>query len=152
MVDLLARSVICGLLLAACSETVSPDAAPPDESSQFAAHRPITRTDVALDASLADLCAMRSAFEVDPTREDDSPWLAALATCVTSGPLQGRSLELVAHTSVHRDSPYARRVGESRADSLRARLIEFGMSADEVRSSAAVAGDERSVEVRIAAR
>lgn len=144
-----ACTLLCGLLLAGCSESA---ARGPDTDGPPPMHRSITSTDVALDAGLADLCAVRSSFEVDPTREEPNPWLAAIASCIRTGPLQGRSLELVAHTSVHHDSAYARRVGESRADSLRVRLIENGMSADEVRSSAAVVGDERSVEVRIAAR
>lgn len=151
MPRLVLRPLLLGILLTGCSATASPVPASPDPPT---ARRPLTSTDVALDAPLADLCAVRSSFEVDPTRVDDdqSPWLTALASCITTGPLRGRSLELIAHTSVHRDSPYARRLGESRADSLRARLIENGVDADEVRSSAAVAGDERSVEVRIAPR
>lgn len=151
----LVRTILCGFLLIGCTETVSPDSAPPDDDAALAdetPQRPTTVTDVALDAGLADLCAVRSTFEFDPTRDEHDPQLAALASCVTSGPLQGRSIELIAHTSVHHDSAYARRLGESRADSLRALLIENGVSASEVRSSAAVAGDERSVEVRIAPR
>lgn len=150
-----ARTLICGLLLTGCAETTSPDAAPPDDEAEVAEMAPArspSTTDVALDASLADLCAVRSSFEVDTTRSDASPWLATLASCVTEGPLKGRSLELIAHTSVHHDSASARRRGESRAESLRAVLIENGVSEDVVRSSAAVSGDERSVEVRIAPR
>lgn len=156
------NALIFGLLLATgCSETISPDTASPDDDDDEVAlagepanDRPLTVTDVALDAAVADLCSVRSAFEFDPTREDDTAktQLSALASCVTSGPLQGRSIELIAHTSAHRDSAYARRRGESRAESLRALLIENGVPQDGVRSSAAVAGDERSVEVRIAPR
>jgi outer membrane protein OmpA-like peptidoglycan-associated protein len=152
----LARALLLGILLTGCTET---DSAATEHDSTVETvtptRRPLTVTDVDLDAAVADLCVVRSSFEVDPTRIDDheqSPWLAALASCITTGPLQGRSLELVAHTSIHHDSPYARRLGESRADSLRARLIENGVDASEVRSSAAVVGDERSVVVRIAAR
>lgn len=151
----LVRALSLGILLTGCSAT--DEAADAADAAAMAPtnQRPLAVTEVALDAAVADLCVVRSSFEVDPTRIDhreQSPWLAALASCITTGPLQGRSLELVAHTSVHHDSPYASRLGESRADSLRARLIENGVDADEVRSSAAVAGDERSVEIRIAAR
>lgn len=155
----LVRALFLGILLTGCTES---DSAAPEHDSTVSTvetvtptKRPLTVTDVALDAAVAELCVVRSSFEVDPTRIDDheqSPWLAALASCITTGPLQGRSLELVAHTSIHHDSPYASRLGESRADSLRARLIENGVDASEVRSSAAVSGDERSVVVRIAAR
>lgn len=156
-------AVLCGLALAAgCTETVSPDHAPPDvddgDSSALSAEprhaRASNVTDVALDAAVADLCAMRSTFALDPNHDDkvaeDS--LQALASCVTAGPLQGRSLELVAHTSARRDSADARRRGESRAEALRALLIENGVPATEIRGGAAVAGDEQSVEVRIAPR
>jgi hypothetical protein len=122
----LARALLLGILLTGCTET---DSAATEHDSTVETvtptRRPLTVTDVDLDAAVADLCVVRSSFEVDPTRIDDheqSPWLAALASCITTGPLQGRSLELVAHTSIHHDSPYARRLGESRADSLRARL------------------------------
>jgi outer membrane protein OmpA-like peptidoglycan-associated protein len=150
-------ALFCGLLLATgCTETVSPDHADDDAAeagmaAELANERPFTITDVALDAALADLCAVRSTFEVDPTRDEAraDPSVAALASCITSGPLQGRSLELIAHTSAHHDSKYDRRRGESRAESLRNLLIENGVSQDDVRSSAAVAGDERSVEVRV---
>lgn len=154
------HALFCGLLLAtACSETVNPDhasddAAEAEMAAQLANDRPYTVSDVALDAALADLCSVRSSIEIDPTHEDPTSktWLAALASCVTSGPLQGRSLELIAHTSAHHDSRYARRLGESRAESLRAMLVENGVPQSEIRSSAAVAGDERSIEVRVVPR
>jgi peptidoglycan-associated lipoprotein len=155
------HALFCGLLLAtACSETVSPDQGAADDAAEAesaAEHdheRSYTVTDVALDAALADLCAVRSSFEIDPTRAEAAhdTSIAALATCFTSGPLQGRSVELIAHTSASHDSKYARRLGESRADSLRDMLVENGLSASDIRSSAAVAGDERSIEVRVAPR
>lgn len=164
MTTLLSRShaLLCGaLLLCGCSETVSPDHAPADDGDDAAAMaaeqpraRPPAVTDVALDAALADLCSVRSTFELDPTASDaaSDTQLAALATCVTQGPLQGRSIELIAHTSAQHDSRDARRRGESRAESVAALLIENGVPRDDIRSSAAVAGDERSVEVRIAPR
>lgn len=86
--------------------------------------RSLTVSGVYLDADLASACNIttpKAFFEFDSadlnTPANDT--LRDVATCLTTGPLSGRTIELVGHTDPRGTDEYNRQLGKSRAESVR---------------------------------
>jgi outer membrane protein OmpA-like peptidoglycan-associated protein len=125
-------------------DTAEPEPAQPISRTPAVAPPP-TVTHVSLDPGVAALCniaSTRSYFESDSTEPVDSPVdaIRELVACITSGPLQGRRLDLVGYTDPRGAD---RDLGTSRAESVRKAMLAHGAPADAVitrAESEAVAG------------
>jgi len=123
-------TLILGLLLApACARSNADNnrSEDPGQATQPADNnngaRRMTMSGVYLDPELARICgvaAPRAFFEFDSTMVEgaDNSGLTALATCVTTGPLKDRKLELVGHADPRGTDEYNKQLGKSRADSV----------------------------------
>lgn len=153
-----ACAFILGLALAAgCSATDPITELPVDETelldaAELGRQRPVSITDVRVDAALAALCAMKSSFEVDESRDRSGDVsFAEIAVCFNDGALQGRSLELFAYASPEEDT-FTRHHGDTRIDSVRMHLIAHGFKADDITVHAEGAFDEHEVGIRVQPR
>ena len=170
-------ALILGLSLAAgCSkssrDTASPDAgangaAPEAEtaSEATASQRPMRVTGVYLDPALTAVCELddrNELLEFDAEAEDRmvERTLAAVATCVKTGPLKGRRLELVGHSTG--DDEFREAFGKTRAETVRSVLVDDGVPAGDLVTHATDAEDDpdaaaewpsqRRVDIRVATR
>lgn len=94
---------------------------------------PLTVTGIFLDAELVAACDIslppKAYFQFDSADldlESNRP-LSDVATCVTTGPLRGRKLELVGHTDPRGSDEYNKQLGRSRAESVRDFLLGQGL-------------------------
>ncbi len=139
-------TLILGLaLMPACART-SADKGPVEEPSSPAAvsttpastsTRSMTMSGVYLDPEIAKACGMaapKAFFEFDSTVVEgaDNSGLTALATCMSTGPLKDRKLELVGHADPRGTDEYNKQLGKSRADSVLDFLTTEGIPADRV--------------------
>jgi outer membrane protein OmpA-like peptidoglycan-associated protein len=125
--------VLGAALVTGCSKTALDTVEP--ESTQAnvqkpAAPPPPTVTGVYLDPGVAALCNMATAgayVESDSAEPADSRLdsMRGLVECITSGPLQGRRLDLVGYTD-----PGGREPGSSRVESVREALLAHGAPPD----------------------
>jgi outer membrane protein OmpA-like peptidoglycan-associated protein len=135
-----------GLALAVGCTRTSADTAKPGPAEEperaGAQQRPLTVSSVTLDPTLASECGItgqQAFFEFDSAQVEtaDSGVLAQLATCVTSGPLQGQRLELVGHADPRGPDEYNAKLGRSRAQSVAEFLVGRGV----MNSNIAVSSD-----------
>jgi peptidoglycan-associated lipoprotein len=104
-----------------------------DREAQAGDELPLTVTGVFLDEELVSMCEIRlppkAYFEFDSADLDleSNRTLSDVATCVTTGPLRGRKLELVGHTDPRGTDTYNKQLGRSRAESVRDFLLGQGL-------------------------
>ena len=72
------------------------------------------------------------AFDSANVRAKDRQILDKLRTCFTSGPLRGRTMQLVGHADPRGADDYNMALGGRRADSVKQVIIGRGMPADKV--------------------
>lgn len=150
-------------LAAACAST--PDRAPPQRADDVAAAPasepapatparatpPLTRISVDLDPGLTTACGIApppaAFFEFDSATldEETNRHLGELATCLASGPLAGRKIEVIGHTDPRGEDEYNRQLGRSRAESVedylhkqgvdQANIVTRSMGAEEAQGS-----------------
>ena len=127
--------VLGASLVAGCHKTAT-DTAPPEptttSSPRPAAAPPATVTGVYLDPGVAALCDLDSSnsyVESDSAAPADSRLepMRELVACITSGPLQGRRLDLVGYVD-----PQGGDAGPARVQSVREALLAQGAPADAV--------------------
>ena len=138
-------ALLLGLaLVPACAGSRADDTRPVEEPSQpdaqpaSASTRSATMSGVYLDPELARLCGIASAsptafFEFDSAKIEsaDNSGLLAVATCVSTGPLKGRQIQLVGHTDPRGTADHNTQLGQTRADSVMQFLAnEGGVPAD----------------------
>lgn len=143
-------------------DTAEPE--PPQTTvHKSAARPPPTVTHVYLDPGVAALCNVASApssFEADSAEPADSRLgiVRELVECITSGPLQGRRLDLVGYADPRGTE---RNAGRSRVESVREALLAHGAPSDALitrveNESGAVPADDwtfgRRVEILLAPR
>jgi peptidoglycan-associated lipoprotein len=75
------------------------------------------------------------AFDSAYVRPNDRVVLAKLAECFASGPLKGRTMQLVGHADPRGDDSYNWALGGSRADSVKKFVVSDGLSASKVSTS-----------------
>jgi peptidoglycan-associated lipoprotein len=76
-------------------------------------------------------------FEYDSAAigEQDRAVLAAIAKCLSEGPLKGRGLALTGRADPRGEPEYNMSLGESRADSVSRYLHDLGVQADRLRAT-----------------
>ncbi len=164
-------ALILGLSLAAGCSKSSPDTAAPEpddaaEPGVTAAARPMRVTGVHLDPALVAVCELEAGdalveFDRDARSEEVDQVLTAVATCVKTGPLQGRRLEIVGHAAPRGDE-YRSTYGKSRADTIRGCLLADGVKDEDLVTHPTDPEDdleaasewptERRVDIRVATR
>lgn len=132
-------------VLGGCGKS-SPDTATPAPAGEVGApttsRRPLTITGISLDPNLASGCGITGAeafFEFDSAQVDaaDTGVLAQLATCLASGPMQGRRIEVVGHADPRGSDEYNAKLGRSRAHSVQEFLVGRGMQSGAIVVSSA---------------
>ncbi len=137
-------SLLLGLaLVSACAGSKADDTRPVEEPSQPGAQpaaepaatdtHSVSMSGVYLDPELARLCGITSAsptafFEFDSAKVDstDNSGLLAVATCVATGPLKGRQIQVVGYTDPRGTDDHNTQLGKSRADSVMQYLVNKG--------------------------
>lgn len=141
---------VLGLALVGCgkssADTVKP--VPVHEATEPPAVtvRPLTVSSINLDPNLASGCGITGVetfFEYDSAAVEarDSGVLAQLTTCLTSGPLQGRHIEIVGHADPRGPDEYNAKLGRSRAQAVQDFMIDRGLSASIIKVSTAGEAD-----------
>lgn len=166
-------ALILGLSLTVGCSKSSPDTAAPDDGGEDervrataqAERTPMQVTGVYVDPALMAVCELDAREELVPfDREahgaEVSALLSAVATCVKTGPLQGRRIELVGHAG--RGDEYRQRFGSTRAEAIRGVLVADGLKSDDIVTHAMTPEDdadaaeawpsERRVDLRVATR
>lgn len=92
----------------------------------------MTTTGVYVDPSLASLCGIaqpRVFFTYDSASvaSNDMSTLQSLVQCASSGPLKGKSLDIVGRADPRGDDEYNKQLGQSRADAVAAALSSRGV-------------------------
>lgn len=128
--------LVLGLALAGCGRSSPDTVAPVDERPEppQVTRRALSVSGINLDPGLASGCGITGVdtfFEYDSAQVEaaDSGVLARLATCLTSGPLQGKHIEIVGHADPRGPDEYNAKLGRSRAQSVQDFLIDRGLSA-----------------------
>ena len=95
-----------------------------------------------LSDELRKLCAITSiestkqapkfAFDESDVSAEDRDVLAAVATCLTQGPLKGRSVKLVGRTDARGATDYNMALGARRADAVQKYLANLGVPAGQM--------------------
>ena len=133
-------TLLLGLaLVAACAGSKADDTRPVEEPGQPDGQpaatntRSMTMSGVYLDPELARLCGIASAsptafFEFDSAAIEsaDNSGLLAVATCVSTGPLKDRQIQLVGHTDPRGTDDHNTQLGKSRADAVMQFLANKG--------------------------
>jgi peptidoglycan-associated lipoprotein len=78
-----------------------------------------------------------TSFDYDSTTiaEEDRSLLAALAKCMSEGPLKGKGVALVGRADARGEMEYNMSLGEARADSVRRYLSDLGVQHERVSST-----------------
>jgi peptidoglycan-associated lipoprotein len=109
-------------------------AATPDQSG-----RPLALSDELLRACNVQLGNVDRApkfdFDKSELSDADRNVLQQLATCVTTGPLKGRSLALVGRADARGETEYNMGLGEHRADAVKKYLQGLGVPAGQVQET-----------------
>ncbi len=139
-----ALSLLAAAALVACgnAKPASPPqaAAPPQMSAQAASHDPpkAVSSNVALDADILRACKIEFSnttdapkFDFDSTElmPDDLRVLGQVAACLTTGPLKGRSVELIGRADPRGTTEYNMALGGRRAHQVTDYLQQHGVSA-----------------------
>lgn len=115
------------------------DAGAAREGATAYADSPLTVTGVFVEPTLAAACGLtvspRAFFEFDSSDLDkgDIAVLRHLATCLSTGPLAGRRVELVGHTDPRGPDEYNQRLGRTRAQAVQDYLVMQGVTTDNIR-------------------
>ncbi len=134
--SLLAGAVVVSFCALGCSKkpAEAPESAAVEDSGpppQPAAEQN-TSTGIEVSPSIASACGLsqpETFFEYNSARLTSSAdaLLAKLATCFTTGPLAGKTMNLVGHADPRGDDEYNLTLGGSRADSVAAALEKKGL-------------------------
>jgi len=128
----------------ATMNTATPAASERQDTAQAGA-TPDARTGEALmlvgiypESTLAEACGITlppaAFFEFDSATLEapDNSLLRELATCLTTGPMAGRKVEVVGHASPVGTDDYNKRLGRSRAESVQDFLQQQGVAQDNI--------------------
>jgi peptidoglycan-associated lipoprotein len=136
------KSILPFLLLAACGGKAH---TPPETAARETTHvetprdatpKPVSQN-VAIGADILRACniefsnpteAPKFAYDDTKLEDDDMRVLGKVATCLTSGPLAGRSLELVGRADPRGSDQYNMALGEHRADQVLEFLKQHGVA------------------------
>ena len=133
-------SLVSVAFLAACSSDKPAPLAPPAPPAPAMAAPapmpapppPITTTGVYLDPTIASACGipqpkMYFPFDSAEVKNSDSATVDKLSACLTTGPLKGKTLDIVGRTDPRGSDEYNKKLGKSRADSVAEVLTAHGL-------------------------
>lgn len=148
-------SLVTVAFLAACSsDKPAPLAPPPPPSAPVVAAPaaapappPVTSTGVYLDPTIASACGipqpkMYFSFDSAEVKTSDSATVDQLSACLMTGPLKGKTLDIVGRTDPRGNDEHNRKLGQSRADSVAAVLSSRGLG--EGMSKTSSTGEEQA--------
>lgn len=131
-----ARALLAAsFLLAGCAHDSKPPEVPVRTTSA-APQMPKSSGDVSVSGDIAKACkidfgsvdrAPKFDFDESALEPSDQSVLRQVATCVTTGPLKGRSLELVGRADPRGEVEYNFALGEHRADTVERYLTSLGV-------------------------
>ena len=111
-------------------------AAPPAAKTPDQSGRPLLVSDDIVKACNLQLGNVETAPKFDFDKSDLSPTdrnvLQQIATCVTTGPLKGRTLKLIGRADARGEAEYNMGLGEHRADSVKRYLGGLGVPGGQV--------------------
>jgi peptidoglycan-associated lipoprotein len=134
VVVLMGACAACGNAKPATQATT--EAPPPVATAHDTASKPVSSS-VALSGDILSACKIEFSnttdapkFDYDSTelQPDDVRVLTQVATCLTTGPLKGRNVELVGHTDPRGSDQYNLALGAKRAHQVTTFLQEHGVS------------------------
>jgi peptidoglycan-associated lipoprotein len=71
-------------------------------------------------------------FDSSDTREPDQASMHALAECMISGPLKGKTIKLIGHTDPRGTPDYNEKLGLERAQRVKDHLVTHGVESNRV--------------------
>jgi outer membrane protein OmpA-like peptidoglycan-associated protein len=111
----------------------------PQPSAQRATDEaPLAVSGIVIDPSIGEVCQIEVApqtyVEFDPANADvaASPVLEAVTTCLSTGPLKDRKVEIVSHADARSTDDDTREHGRSRAQAVKDYLTTKGISSNQV--------------------
>jgi peptidoglycan-associated lipoprotein len=136
--SVLAASSLLVSSLAGCAHDSPPPprTAPPAVVTQSAPPQPRLRSDqvVNIAEDIRKACGIDDSerapkfdFDSNQLSSNDRDVLQKVSTCLTTGPLRGRSIRLVGRADPRGETEYNMNLGESRATSVRAYLRSLGI-------------------------
>ena len=121
------------------AQTTTTNAPPPPAATPDQSGRPLAISDDLLRACNVQIGNADRApkFDFDKTELSDADRnvLQQLATCVTTGPLKGRTLALVGRADARGEAEYNMGLGEHRADAVKRFLQGLGVPAGQVQET-----------------
>jgi outer membrane protein OmpA-like peptidoglycan-associated protein len=138
---ILASSLVTGAFATGCSHSAAPPASADAVSTTTTTGTDVTlhqvrRGDMRLSESLLRQCkvdvdnsatAPKFPFDQAQIADDDRAILDQVATCVTSGPLHGKKLELIGRADPRGSDQYNMELASSRANAVGAYLKSAGV-------------------------
>lgn len=141
----LAATLSIGLTLACGAENKpAPRAAepppPPPPAPIVAAKPEPPPPSIVVSKDIQDACGLAEpkayfAYNSSKLRHQDQPFLKKLADCFAVGPLEKRTMQLVGHTDPRGSTAYNDALGQQRADSFRAAMVNMGLSSSRIAAS-----------------
>ena len=127
--------IVCGTL-GACARTETPpprQPIPPPESVEQPASSSPTKSVVTIAKDIREACGINEAdahfaFDSAEITSADYPTLDKLVQCFTNGALAHREMRLVGHADPRGAEEYNLVLGGSRADGVKAFLVDRGLS------------------------
>lgn len=137
MMKIVNYALVCTTTALGCGSSAPPVMAPAPSPPMAAAPAPApppeassTTTGVYLDPTIASACGIeqpKAFFEFDSARLEAGAGLDSVATCFSSGPLKGKSMEIVGRADPRGGDEYNKQLGRSRAESVSAYLSSKGL-------------------------
>jgi peptidoglycan-associated lipoprotein len=124
------------LLTAACAHEKAPQSVAPVQTTSIAQPAPKANGNVAVSGDIAQACkidfnnvdrAPKFDFDDSSLEPQDRGVLQQVATCVTSGPLKGRSLKLIGRADPRGEVEFNFVLGEHRASAVDDYLAQLGV-------------------------
>jgi peptidoglycan-associated lipoprotein len=118
--------------------TQSPEASPPTAETQaLGSDKNPEQANIAIDPEIRAACGISEAeayFAYDSARINAraKQIIGKLARCFTDGALAGRAMRLVGHADPRGEAEYNLALGGRRADSVKDKLVEFGMTGQKI--------------------
>lgn len=144
-IDTLAAFLLAGLA-AACSSTQQVRTAAPVARSQppqptkSATPAPATQSQIVISDDIRRACGIADedayfAFDSAALRSDATHMLQTLAMCFQTGPLKGRTMQLIGRCDPRGDAEYNMILGEQRAESVRHYIAGRGLEASQMETT-----------------
>jgi peptidoglycan-associated lipoprotein len=144
--------IVIAALGGACSKKAKPEVEEPTPTPTKPVAKPVDKPaetttpvspNVAVSADLAAACGIKSSSDVPPQFDynkaelapEDRSVLEQIATCITTGALKGRGLDLIGHTDPRGTEEYNLGLGARRANAVSEYLKRLGVTPPQLAES-----------------